>query len=207
LRGQLASEMEGEEEVPETPPTLRSCLLVGEGGTAREHYEVGYLEADSEEGAALSQLIPLSISEGKVVVAVPSPVWNRAVSRRYLPRTALSKAILVEVAAAEAEDLESITGTTVKVWLGLLDPALEGAVIMEAESEEEQQESCPRPRGEPGRMRESRMWTLEDIRGMLTGLAGGSLGGAERSAAATVPADWTQEWPVPPEMQGSQRSS
>lgn len=37
-------------------------------------------------------------------------------------------------------------------------------------------------------MRESRMWTLEDIRGMLTGLAGGSLGGAERSAAATVPA-------------------
>lgn len=136
MRGQLASEMEGEEEVPETPPTLRSCLLVGEGGTAREHYEVGYLEADSEEGAALSQLIPLSISEGKVVVAVPSPVWNRAVSRRYLPRTALSKAILVEVAAAEAEDLESITGTTVKVWLGLLDPALEGAVIMEAESEE-----------------------------------------------------------------------
>lgn len=136
MRGQLASEMEGEEEVPETPPTLRSCLLVGEGGTAREHYEVGYLEADSEEGAALSELIPLSISEGKVVVAVPSPVWNRAVSRRYLPRTALSKAILVEVAAAEAEDLESITGTTVKVWLGLLDPALEGAVIMEAESEE-----------------------------------------------------------------------
>lgn len=233
MRGQLASEMEGEEEVPETPPTLRSCLLVGEGGTAREHYEVGYLEADSEEGAALSELIPLSISEGKVVVAVPSPVWNRAVSRRYLPRMALSKAILVEVAAAEAEDLESITGTTVKVWLGLLDPALEGAVIMEAESEEPGIQMFVDENGEvrfptseslavavsehfafvtaqsgtagvlPKAKRRARQdagkqdvetrvlkleTTLEDIRGMLTGLAGGSLGGAERSAAATVPA-------------------
>lgn len=128
--------MDQAEEVPETPPSLRASLLVAEGGAAREHYELGYLEADSEEGAVFCHLIPVTVAEGRVVVAVPSQVWNRAVSRRYLPRGALSKAILVEVAAAEAEDLESITGTTVKVWLGLLDPGLEGSVVMEGESEE-----------------------------------------------------------------------
>ena len=128
--------MEVEEPVPETPPTARSSVLVGEGGTAREHYDLGYLEADTEEESVFCQLIPVSIAEGKLVVAVPSPVWHRAVNRRYLPRTALSKAILIEVAATEAEDLESITGTTVKIWMGLLDPNLEAAVVMDAESEE-----------------------------------------------------------------------
>ena len=122
--------------MPDTPPSARVSVFVEEDGSAREHYDLGYLEVDSEEGTVICQLIPVSIAEGKVVVAVPSPVWNRTVQRRYLPRTALSKAILVEVAAAEVGDLESITGTTVKVWLGLLDPGLEGAVVMDAECEE-----------------------------------------------------------------------
>ena len=128
--------MEPDEVVPDTPPSARASVFVAEDGTAREHYDLGYLEVDSEEGAVICQLIPVSLAEGKIVVAVPSPVWNRTVQRRYLPKSALSKAILVEVAAVEVGDLESITGTSVKVWLGLLDPGLENAVVMEAECEE-----------------------------------------------------------------------
>lgn len=42
--------MEIEEEVvPETPPALRACCLQAESGEVREHYELGYLEVDTED--------------------------------------------------------------------------------------------------------------------------------------------------------------
>ena len=69
-------------------------------------------------------IIGIAAFEGKVVVAVPHSVWHRSISRRYLPRDALSKAVAAEVPAADLEDrASSHPHFQVRVWLGLLDPS------------------------------------------------------------------------------------
>ncbi len=124
LKGQPAFEMELEA-VPETPIALRAVCLQGEDGETRGHYELGFLEIDSEEGTAFCQIIPILVNEDKALVAVPGPAWSRAAAGRFLPRTALSKAVQLDVAVAE--ELDSLGGGVVKVWMGYLHAELEAA--------------------------------------------------------------------------------
>ena len=123
-KGLWAFEMELEE-VPETPIALRAVCLQSEEGETRRHYELGYLEIDSEEGTAFCQVIPILVNEDKALVAVPGPAWSRAAAGRFLPRAALSKAVQLDVAVAE--ELDSLGGEVVKIWMGYLNVELEAA--------------------------------------------------------------------------------
>lgn len=117
--------MEGEE-VPNTPPPIRECFFASEEGLLREHYELGWLEIEAEDLTTFCHAIPILEVEGKVLIAVPEPAWHRTVARRFLPRMALTKAILVEVAAEETEALDSLDAPgTLRVWVGLLNPVME----------------------------------------------------------------------------------
>ena len=61
-------------------------------------------------------VVPITEAAGKILVAVPFPVWHRKVNKRILPQAGLTKAVCVEVAASEGEDLEE--SVPVKVWVG-----------------------------------------------------------------------------------------
>ena len=64
---------------------------------------------------AVCHIIPILVQEDKALVAVPGPAWSRTAAGRYLPKGTLSKAVLLEVAAAE-EDIEGLGGETVKIY-------------------------------------------------------------------------------------------
>ncbi len=117
--------MEIEEDVPVTPPGLRACCLQSESGECREHYELGYLEVGTEDGVAICYVIPILVQEDKPLVAVPAQAWSRTASGRYLPKGTLTKAVLLEVAAAE-EEIEGFGGEVVKIWMGFLSAEAEG---------------------------------------------------------------------------------
>ena len=117
-----------EEIVPNTPPSIRACCFAWEEGLLRQHYDLGWFEVDTEEGTIFCHTIPILEIEGKVLVAVPEPAWNRAVQRRFLPRSSLSKAILVEVQIAEPDSLDAMGGSgAMKLWVGLLNQEMEPA--------------------------------------------------------------------------------
>lgn len=100
--GLWACEMELDE-VPETPVSLRTVCLQDEAGETREHYELGFLEIDTEEATLFCQVIPILVSEEKVLVAVPAPAWSRTTSGRYLPKGSLSRAVLLGFLSPELE--------------------------------------------------------------------------------------------------------
>ena len=111
-----------EEQVPETP-SVRSCLLIGEGGTPRIHDDPCFFQfrTDSTEAESIVYFIPIAEIEGKILAAVPFLAWHRVTVRRVLPATALTKATLVEVPALDLSDLDSLGGeSTVRVWVGLI---------------------------------------------------------------------------------------
>ena len=115
----LMAEEEVEERVPETP-SVQSVLLVGEGGTIREHDEQYHLEFDTPDGTSFCYLVPITEIEGRVLCAVPFLAWHRISARRLLPGGALTKAVLVEVPGLDLADPEHPEETAVKVWVGFL---------------------------------------------------------------------------------------
>ena len=123
------------DEVPETPADFRSRALLTSGGVAREHYDLGFLETEAEENLVFTEIIPILEIENKLLVAVPGAAWNRSVNLRYLPKQALSKATLLEVPAAESEELESLGGGSLRIWMGLLDRQLEESCTVEENDE------------------------------------------------------------------------
>ena len=99
--------------------------LLTRSAEAPLQYALGAYFWEPPEGPSFScNIIGIAAFEGKVVVAVPHSVWHRSISRRYLPRDALSKAVAAEVPAADLEDrASSHPHFQVRVWLGLLDPS------------------------------------------------------------------------------------
>ena len=85
------------------------------------------MRIQTSEGLELScQIIVVGKFEGQFLVAVPQTAWHRVAGRRYLPREALSRAVLAEVLASSEEDpSEAHTVWRLKVWLGMLLPRLE----------------------------------------------------------------------------------
>ena len=90
------------------------------------------LASGGEEGTGSCEVIVVSEADGKLVVAVPSTAWARKLAERRLPRGSLSKVVSVEVAAVSPEERGLLVeGATVKLWVGLLDPALMGSLSFE----------------------------------------------------------------------------
>ena len=73
--------------------------------------------------------IPITYVDGKLLVAVPQEAWHRTLARRLLPKTALQKPSLLEVAIeGRSIDLEDLDGpSTVKIWVGFLSSEMEEA--------------------------------------------------------------------------------
>lgn len=112
---------------------LEGGLLVSSGHSPRRHYELAHLTFEGGESGSFSiNLVPIGIIEGQLLVAVPRLVWSKAVADRVLPRSALSRAVLIEVLAADVESpeepLEEHPG--LKVWVGFLQQKLKNRLVL-----------------------------------------------------------------------------
>lgn len=126
----------GEEEVPETPAALpiRSCLaLVGPELALDEEFPVGQFELPASDltgtGPSTVAIVAIAEADDKVVVAVPSTVWHRSLSRRVLPANSLLKPLPLTVDLCDRSGDLTVDGQphfeTAKVWVGLLAPFAE----------------------------------------------------------------------------------
>ena len=105
---------------PETP-SLWNALLLQEGGEVREDYDPCYLTFEGSEGQLECHVIPIAVVQRKMLVAVPFGAWHRSPTERFLPRTALTKATLVEVDGVVIDESGGDAGTQMcRVWVGFL---------------------------------------------------------------------------------------
>ena len=114
-----------DERVPETP-TLFNTILFEEGQPEPlDELTLCHLTFVSGEGGeeGFSSVIPITCMNGKLLVAVPQGAWHRSIARRYLPATALSKAVCVEVAADIPGEAPS-RSDVLRVWVGYLQKEL-----------------------------------------------------------------------------------
>ena len=134
-----ADEVEGEA-VPETPSPvlLRSCLaLVGPNLEPDLVYPVGQFEVpvvDDPLATLNVALVAIAEADDKVVVAVPTNCWHRTIARRVLPPSSLLKPLpltvdLVDRSLSEGEEPRHFE--TAKIWVGLLAPSYESAVVFD----------------------------------------------------------------------------
>ena len=111
----------------------RDCLMVLPDGQVDTDCCIGLFSFGVEESASSCSVLAITEVGDKVLVAVPHSVWGRKVKSRLIPRSALTKACCVEVASVNFDERDSPTGVSLKVWLGLLDTGLEGALDFDSE--------------------------------------------------------------------------
>ena len=112
------------------PLAPRDALAVGEGFQDL-HCPLALVRCGSQaDGSELCiAAIVIREHEGKIVLAVPGSAWHRQVARRTLPKGFLTKVCGAEVAACgSALRSEALEGSTVRVWLGLVEPSNEGSI-------------------------------------------------------------------------------
>lgn len=112
--------MDEEEPVPVTP-SLWSSTILQEGGEVREDYDQCFVTFETADSRSECYVIPVAVVQRKLLVAVPFGAWHRSPAERFLPRTALTKATLVEVEGVVLDELggEPVT-QVVRLWLGFL---------------------------------------------------------------------------------------
>ena len=110
-------------ELPGLPEEVADALLVSEDGSSREQYEIASLTFTSGAGEdKVINLIPITIINGKLLVAVPLGAWHKTAGRRLLPRTVFTKAVKVEVLAVNSDEpSECLDAAPLKLWVGYLD--------------------------------------------------------------------------------------
>ena len=109
------------------PCTARDFVVLGSGGELNPDYLVGRWTLPVTK--AIAAVVSVTLCDGKVLVCLPEAVWNRTPIRRLLPAKALSKPLLVEVAACHPEEREvQLPSTYIKAWFGLLHKDLEGEI-------------------------------------------------------------------------------
>lgn len=114
--------------MPEGDPFLE--LLVEETGSARVHYDLVHLRFEQEGATVSVNLIAIGRISNCLIVVFVKEVWSRQVAERLLPRAALQKPILIEVAVAlQSSPEEAVGEETSKLWLGLLDRRLEKDLV------------------------------------------------------------------------------
>lgn len=113
--------MEGDP-VPVTPSGLWSSTLLQEGGEVREDYDQCFVFFQTADGTAECYVIPVAVVQRKLLVAVPFGAWHRSPTERFLPRTALTKATLVEVEAVVLPDHPGgeAESQMCRLWIGFL---------------------------------------------------------------------------------------
>ena len=95
-----------------------------EEGEALEEYLISQFFVDPQAGKPAVPVILITELQERLLVAVPHPVWNRAVPKRVLPSTALMKPTLVEVKMAYLTSPKDEIDSYIKVWIGFWKPEL-----------------------------------------------------------------------------------
>ena len=89
-------------------------------------YPVGTFTFPTPSGLSSCEIVLATEHSGRLLVVVPHAVWARRVKDRTLPATCLTKVSLLDVAATTLDDRsQALSAPGLKVWAGLLDPALE----------------------------------------------------------------------------------
>ena len=97
---------------------VRDAFVFKEGRT-NSFYKVGSL-AGSVAGES-SAIICIAELGGRCIVAVPGNVWSKKVAKRRLEKTALGKAISIDLVASSLADLENpLPEVLIKAWVGVL---------------------------------------------------------------------------------------
>ena len=118
-----------EEIVPEEDPfDPRNFVVTSSENITDCDYQVGRIDLVTEPVATAAAIaIAITVSDGKLLVALPEAVWRRTIARRKLRRDALTKPALVAVAgclASKRGDEADIVGD-VRAWVGYLAGDLE----------------------------------------------------------------------------------
>ena len=122
------------EQVPITP-SLWSSTVLGERGEVKEDYDQCFLEFEAGGELCTCSVIPIAVVQRKLLVAVPMAAWSKIPADRYLPKTGLTKPVLVEVEGLVLDELEDGAEPKLcKVWVGFLRGDLcRGGVVGEPE--------------------------------------------------------------------------
>ena len=113
-------------------------LLLANVRTGEEPVELTYqcrLDFETEEGQTSVAFVPIAQIENRFLVAIPLHGWNRAVTKRLLPKGGLSKPVLVEVSGTVLDSSEEQGfQVDVKAWVGLLSTELANTAAKIGES-------------------------------------------------------------------------
>lgn len=114
------AELDGEELTAED--LLQSLpLVVSSAGELTS--EFGFCSLPIDSGARI-QLVPVALVDSKLLVAVPRTSWHKKVAQRVLPSNALQKPAMVEVDAVFLNDRLVEPVSSMKIWMGFLEPGL-----------------------------------------------------------------------------------
>ena len=123
------SESAAEPADPEgVPLQLRDGLLWDPSRGVDTEFPVGALSFGPEEAKKSTAVIAICEVGERVLVAVPSSAWHRTAKHRRLPPGALVRPGAVAVAGCSLADRAVQSEVSLRVWIGFLDGALEGAV-------------------------------------------------------------------------------
>ena len=110
--------------------TARDSIVAGEDFVDLFAPLLVLLCGDDEAGAPVTvQALAIGEVQSKLLIALPAAAWHRKVARRTVPRGFLTKVVAVETAACLASDRgREVAGQTVRLWIGLCEPAAESAL-------------------------------------------------------------------------------
>ncbi len=115
------------EEVPEIPSLRNNLVASGDFDFCDYAYNVGILE--SGDPPLSVAVVAVTIIGAKVLVVLPEGAWARKLADRRLPTGALKRPTAIKVTSVALHSREEPSPEAdLRVWVGLLDPTLEGAV-------------------------------------------------------------------------------
>ena len=116
------------------PLGVRDSCLVTSSGDQLEEVPGGFcVDITVGESVQAVPVIPIVVVGGRLLIAVPSPVWHRSPSQRILPAGALIKPALAVVAGVIPGDppSQASSGVEVKVWVAYASGQLETQIRAE----------------------------------------------------------------------------
>ena len=119
------------EDVDGLPLGLRdSCLVTAAGDQLEEVPGSFCVDVKVGDLTQAIPVIPLVVVGGRLLVALPSPLWHRSPTQRILPAGALIKPALAMVAGVIPGDppSQASSGVEVKVWVAYASAQLEAQV-------------------------------------------------------------------------------
>ena len=96
----------------------------------RTHLPIRVGALPCSEAGESTAIIGIAELGGRFIVAVPGLVWNRKIAKRKIEKTALGKALSVDVVAAAPDDPHVATPeVNLRVWVGILAMGEEANVV------------------------------------------------------------------------------